>query len=194
MVARKLFQTSPIARPSPPLPPHAMNANDIEQLFSTFAFEATVSLFDAYDVKLEPTTLENYRKNPQLDLISIGRFVGPSISGCIILGATREPVENADPHAVSARDWIGELANQLLGRIKNKALRQGIQFSIVPPAVVSGRHLTPVTSRDEFRPFVFTSAHGTVCIWSEIETTRDIEIDHALADSDIPHEGDLILF
>ena len=171
-----------------------LSAREVEQLFTILAFEAGMSLFSAYDVSLEPTDLEEYRRNPGLNLVSVIGFAGKEISGTLVLGATREPLERSKPVTSSERDWIAELANQLLGRIKNKVLRRGIEFYAMPPAVVSGAHLAPVVSRPDFRPCVFATPGGVVCLWIEINMRGELHPDPQLMTADIPAEGDLILF
>jgi CheY-specific phosphatase CheX len=174
--------------------PSAMTPREVELLFTSLAFEAGLSLFRAYDVSIEPTDLEAYRKNPELTLVSVIGFAGREVSGSLVLGATAEPLESSKPDAASARDWIAELANQLLGRIKNKVLRCGIEFYAMPPAVVSGSHLAPVTSKEDFRPWVFATPGGIVCLWIELTTAPELHPDSRLIESDIPAEGDVLLF
>jgi CheY-specific phosphatase CheX len=176
--------------------PLAMTAREVEMLFASLAFEAGLSLFRAYDVSIEPADLEAYRKNPDLTLVSVIGFAGREVSGTLVLGTTAEPLEVSKPDAASARDWIAELANQLLGRIKNKVLRCGIEFYAMPPAVVSGSHLAPVTSsKEDFRPWVFATPGGIVCLWIELTTPGgELHPDEQLIGSDIPGEGDVLLF
>jgi hypothetical protein len=171
-----------------------MTAGDVEQLFTSTAFEAGMALFLAYDVSLEPTDIEAWRTNPELTLVSVIGFAGRGVSGSLVLGATQEPIERSKPSRASARDWIAELANQLLGRIKNKVLRQGIEFYAMPPAVVSGNHLAPVVSQPDFRPWVFATPGGVVCLWIEVTAAAEITPDEALIGADIPAEGDMLLF
>jgi CheY-specific phosphatase CheX len=175
-------------------PPSAMTAREVELLFASLAFEAGLSLFRAYDVSIEPTDLEAYRRNPELTLVSVIGFAGREVSGSLVLGATAEPLETSKPQTASPRDWIAELANQLLGRIKNKVLRCGIEFYAMPPAVVSGHHLAPVTSKEDFRPWVFATPGGVVCLWIELTVASELHPDGQLIDSDIPAEGDVLLF
>jgi hypothetical protein len=177
------------ANPTAPL-----TAREVEQLFTGTAFEAGMALFQAYDVSLEPTDLEDYRKGPELNLVSVIGFAGRGISGTLVLGATKEPLERSKPGRASERDWIAELANQLLGRIKNKVMRVGIEFYAMPPAVVSGNHLAPVTSHADFRPWVFATPGGIVCLWIEVAAAPELHPDVALMTADIPAEGDVLLF
>jgi CheY-specific phosphatase CheX len=167
---------------------------DVEALFTRSAFEAGMALFLAYDVTLEPTELEEWRKHPQLNLVSVIGFAGKGVSGSLVLGATHEPLERSKPSRSSERDWIAELANQLLGRIKNKVLRAGIEFYAMPPAVVSGSHLAPVASQPDFRPWVFATPGGVVCLWIEVNAAPELEPDVSLLEADIPAEGDMLLF
>ena len=51
----------------------------------------------------------------------------------------RMPVEEAD-----RVDWLGEIANQLLGRIKNLTLEYSVNFSLSAPSVVKGQALEVV--------------------------------------------------
>jgi CheY-specific phosphatase CheX len=175
-----------------------MTSREVELLFTSLAFEAGLSLFRAYDVSIEPADLDAYRKNPDLTLVSVIGFAGREVSGTLVLGTTAEPLEISKPDAASPRDWIAELANQLLGRIKNKVLRCGIEFYAMPPAVVSGSHLAPVTSSSsssDFRPWVFSTPGGIVCLWIELTTVGgELHPDSQLIESEIPGEGDVLLF
>jgi hypothetical protein len=171
-----------------------LTSREIEDLFTSAAFAAGMALFLAYDVSLEPTDIEDYRKNPELNLVSVIGFAGRGVAGTLVLGATKEPLERSKPVQSSERDWIAELANQLLGRIKNKMMRMGIDFYAMPPAVVSGRHLAPVTSQPDFRPWVFATPGGVVCLWIEVTAAPEIHPNMALIAEDIPCEGDLLLF
>jgi hypothetical protein len=169
-------------------------AREVEQLFTSTAFEAGMALFLAYDVSLEPTDVDEWRKNPDLTLVSVIGFAGKGVSGSLVLGATKEPLERSKPSRASERDWIAELANQLLGRIKNKVLRLGIEFYAMPPAVVSGNHLAPVVSQPDFHPWVFATPGGVVCLWIEVTAAPEVIPDESLVGADIPAEGEMLLF
>jgi CheY-specific phosphatase CheX len=174
--------------------PETLTSEEVERLLTQAAFEAGMALFSAYDVSLEPADLDVYQARGNLNLISVVGFAGRQIAGTLVLGATEEPLQLSMPQGASARDWIGELANQLLGRIKNKVLRRGIEIYAMPPAVVSGEHLTPVTSRQDFEPLLFATPSGVVCLWIEIELPREVTPDPSVGQGEIPTEGDVILF
>jgi CheY-specific phosphatase CheX len=171
-----------------------LTPSEVEELFTRLAFESGMALFRAYDVSLEPSDLEAFRKDEPITLVSVIGFAGREVSGTLVLGATPEPLLRSKPLLASERDWIAELANQLLGRIKNKAMRNGIEFYAMPPAVVSGHHLTPVTSRPDFKPWVFATPGGIVCLWVEVTAAPELHVDDQLMSEDIPAEGDILLF
>jgi hypothetical protein len=171
-----------------------MTAQQVEQLFTRVAFEAGMALFLAYDVSLEPADLAGYRQMPELTLLSIIGFSGRGICGSLVLGATPEPLQRSNPSQSTDRDWIAELANQLLGRIKNRVMRSGIEFYAMPPSVVSGHHLAPVTSEPDFRPWLFATRGGIVCLWIEVSAEPELELNQTLLTADIPNEGDVLLF
>jgi hypothetical protein len=171
-----------------------MTAREVEQLFTRVAFDAGMALFLAYDVSLEPADLEGYHNMPELTLLSVIGFSGRGIGGSLVLGSTGEPLRRSNPSQSTDRDWIAELANQLLGRIKNRVMRSGIEFYAMPPSVVSGHHLVPVTSQPDFRPWLFATRGGIVCLWIEVSAGPELELDQRLLAADIPNEGDILLF
>ncbi len=170
-----------------------MTAEEVERLLMQSAFEAGMALFSAYGVALEPVDLEAY-PNGDLNLISVIGFGGRQIAGSLVLGATEQPLQESRPGSASARDWIAELANQLLGRIKNKVLARGIEFFAMPPAVVSGQHLAPITSRPDFKPLLFATRGGVVCLWIEVVLAGALDLVPLPADERTPSEGEVILF
>src|SRR5262245_41188432 len=138
-------------RPSPMLIPDSgpptLTPEDVEKLLMQSSFEAGMALFSAYDVDLHPMTGNARDRCKDLNLISIIGFAGRQLSGSLVLGSSEEPLTLSMPRGSTGRGWIAELANQLLGRMKNKVLARGIEFYAMPPAVVSGTHLAIVTSR-----------------------------------------------
>jgi hypothetical protein len=51
------------------------------------------------------------------------------------------PPELGEPTEGELADWAREAVNQLLGRLKNKFARYGVNFNISTPTVVAGDHL-----------------------------------------------------
>jgi CheY-specific phosphatase CheX len=146
------------------LPP----TTDPQRLVPLVANEACKSLFDAYGVTLESTTDADATLAKVL-LCGVVGFAGPGIRGTCILAASEGPIAQSIPVTGSLRDWIAELSNQLVGRIKNKLLSYGAEVYITSPAVVRGEHLA-APSNCAIKPLSFASAGGNVFLWVDLET------------------------
>jgi hypothetical protein len=170
------------------------HAEDVRCLLTRYALEAGVELLAAYGVSLEPANWEVCQARGQFQFIGVVGFSGPQISGSLVLGVTEEPLRRSMPKGTSTRDWSAELANQLLGRVKNKALAWGIELGAQPPAVVSGRHLAPVKWCPDFEPLLLASQRGAVCIWMEMDLDRTVSPDPVLKRQKILREGDVMFF
>jgi chemotaxis protein CheX len=52
------------------------------------------------------------------------------------------PPELGEPNDSDLADWAREVVNQLLGRLKNRFARYGVNFNISTPTVMAGDHLS----------------------------------------------------
>lgn len=74
-------------------------------------------------------------------------FSGDGVRGALVFVAPASlfrdtyPVVGADLSDRDLADWAGEIANQLLGRLKNRLVARGLDFRLSMPAVLSGREL-----------------------------------------------------
>lgn len=72
-------------------------------------------------------------------LATLVRFGEERVWGSSLLIADEGAVLGAADGAVAdAADWLGELNNQLVGRLKNRLLRSGIGLQVSPPIPVVG--------------------------------------------------------
>jgi CheY-specific phosphatase CheX len=162
-----------------------------EALVRRVAAEACKDLFEAYGVPLEAITPSNIPRS-KIMLCGVIGFTGPQIRGTCILASTEEPISDSIPVTGSLRDWIAELSNQLVGRIKNKLLGFGAEVYVTSPAVVRGEHLA-APSMCEIEPMSFKSEKGNVYLWVDVEADSNF----ALLDPPEPAgaiEGEALLF
>ena len=91
-------------------------------------------------------------------------------------------------------DWVGELANQLSGRVKNRLLRHRLPpYDVSPQVTIRGRELEPTRrSADETLCYCSSSPAGDCCIWVTLVVRDTVPLaPHA----DPPEtEGSVILF
>lgn len=131
--------------------------------------EASLALFDGVGVALGRASQPV--KSPDDISASIG-FAGPALRGALVLISTRRLVEVALPPEVRDRhsdeqlaDWMGELANQLLGRVKNKLLNYGVSLAMGTPTVVLGNDLSRKDKQAGVRrQFVFRHAADSLSV------------------------------
>jgi CheY-specific phosphatase CheX len=88
-------------------------------------------------------------------------FTGLEMRGTLLLATAFEVIAAVRPRElrqralsknsasdwILVRDWSGELANQVLGRIKNRLHRYGVSFDVSPPTALSGAALAFATPR-----------------------------------------------
>jgi len=166
-------------------------ASDVPKLVERLANDACTSLFEAYGVKLSRITAGDAPHTRALFSGIVG-FSGPGIRGTCILGATEKPISQSNPIGGSLREWIAELSNQLVGRIKNKLLEEGAEVYVTTPVVLKGEHLAPLP-RFELEPMLFVTDGGSVFLWVEVETDPDFRFSEN-AFKPPAREGDALLF
>lgn len=158
-------------------------------------FASATSLFKAYGVAVSETGKE--RIEPAAPSCAIG-FLGQSLTGTVVLTADPEVLRHSKPLETSAdRDWLGELTNQLMGRVKNRLLAYGVEVQPTTPVVLRGERLVPLGRNGELSGVVLRHPSGGIVVAT---------IDHEVLDAaglsqlkrveglQLPREGDVILF
>lgn len=103
--------------------------------------QSITSLFDAYGVMVTRIAEPDEPSNPIAATIG---FTSPQASGTLTLTMSAAVVASAGASGANlgaVTDWAGELANQALGRIKNRLLSYGIELRVANPVVVVGTEL-----------------------------------------------------
>ncbi len=159
-------------------------------------FDCCRDLLCSYALDVLPRGRDAYPSADQLALCGIMGFGGRQMRGALVLAATREPLEKTNPGGFSSqRDWICELANQLLGRVKNRLLSVGVEILLATPAGLSGENLNPTPGKLR-APQVFGVEKGFVCVWIDCEFADGFELlmtPSANFEAALP-EGEAILF
>ena len=149
-----------------------------------------VELFAAYGVTLTSRATE-FIDSEELLLSGVIGFIGPALRGTCLLVANRAPIELSSPQKDLTRDWVGELTNQLVGRLKRKFLGFGLEVALTTPVVLSGLHLRPMP-RGKLSPRTFSTESGSIMVWLEVEAEPGFELGPAVSDS-ISAEGEVLM-
>jgi len=175
----------------------ALTPVQLEDLVEQCTIEAAVGLFHAYRVRMECADSTERAVMSDASLCGLVGFIGREISGSVLLAATPEPLAWSNPTDASSRDWIGELANQLFGRVRNRLLRRGLELRGTPPLVVRADVLETLTACSDCRPIVLRApAGGKVCIWIDCVPKDGLPVPLAEVgpDCEIAVEGSVLFF
>ena len=170
-----------------------------ENVIDEVVVATVVALFDAYDVevKAQPDFREPAKEVPRLAGI-IG-FTSAQLRGSIVLCSSVVAVEATGQTAagdISAiRDWMGELANQLLGRIKLKLLRYGIVLNLSTPVVVSGIEMSVHEAcPDGLKIYHFDHSGGPLTVMMDVSFAEEFEFRATTDAEEAPSEGEVVMF
>merc|ERR1712146_853533 len=84
------------------------------------------------------------------------------------LASVINPVANGAKDA--NYDWIGELANQLLGRLKNKLLSWNVEVALSTPVLVHGAQLSIASLQRKAEQIDFNANESsTISVWWDAE-------------------------
>jgi hypothetical protein len=153
--------------------------------------QSCIDLFSYYQVAIAPSA--SARPKRDVALCGIIGFTGDDIRGSLMLACSREPLELARGHGeASMRDWLAELTNQLLGRVKNRLLAFGTVIHCSTPVVLGGERIAPIESQP--LGHLFTADGGVVSVWIDTEVRPDFVLAPVDDASAIGREGEALFF
>ncbi|MCB9753366.1 MAG: chemotaxis protein CheX [Myxococcales bacterium] len=143
-------------------------------------------------------------EEPEGGLVSVIGFSGDRVRG--VLGVTAPPEAIAATHPLAGTepalrdeqlyDWVAELANQLLGRIKGGLMDYGVTLWLASPVVLRGVSVRIVPRPEEgVKKFSLRGRAGDLCVWVDFQFDEALELervpDHA---RDHCVAGEMLLF
>ena len=188
-----------------PLPPQ------LERL----AESSVIQLFAAWKLTLvrDTTSLPKPSETAADQLVGgLLKLDCDALRGTLLIVASFELIAQCRPNGATSRtlspksssdwlivrDWSAELANQLLGRIRNQLCRHGIALRSGTPAPVSGHGAVVSIQRSVREPLRFLAAGSSardVRLWLDVEKGSEFDRQIALPACDgIPNEGQIVIF
>jgi hypothetical protein len=172
----------------------------VELELGSLGARSCVELFGAYGLELN-RGVGGWGANDERLLSGSVGFVSRRLRGTCLLAAPEGPLVASCPERGGAiRDWVGELTNQFVGRLKTKLLARGVEVFVTTPIVLSGVRIEPLP-RSRAEPSVFGSSAGPVLAWVEVEAEENFVLgsEHPgqRGEGDVivlGGEGDLLLF
>ena len=178
-----------------------MNQESLERL-DGILIDASRELFAAYQVELSAGYPESL---PETDLFAatLG-FTSLELKGALIITLYKELVVHSLPTQFSGKnvqsamvaDWTGELANQLLGRIKAKLIHMGVEIILSTPVVFKGLGLNLYPQKaDVTRTHGFGHGTGALKVVFQAKVQPHFELNPAVvAPAKGLVEGEVSLF
>ena len=156
-------------------------------------FEAIHELFDCY-TGVAPQINDQINDRTGTDLTAIIGLGSSKFRATASISTTYESVLSlADFPVESAQDWLGELANQLGGRLKNKLSTFGLDASLCIPTSVQGKHLSLSSVAESYHRLSVKYMGGQMRIALSVDCDKDLELYHQVMDRSAK-EGSLELF
>lgn len=116
-------------------------------------------------------------------------FAGDNFKGALGLTASTETITATLPSDLSSSllsdderdsqpyDWLAELANQLLGRIKGNLLPYGLEAWLSEPVVLRGLHVRLSPRPEEgIHNYSFSGKLGSLWVWLDLRGSPDFEL------------------
>lgn len=180
------------------LPEPSSIADEFRRLALDLLGHVTIAFFQDHGVVVsaaEPTVETERRVD--LPLGATISFVSDHARGTLAVSpaealslASHPQAQEADEDALS--DWVGEMANQLLGRLKNRLLPYGVELLCDTPMAVSGKARIGGARRPATR-LSFAGDLGDLKLWFDVQVDDDMVL--KANSGDAAHaEGDLVLF
>lgn len=163
-------------------------------VFRELLESSCVQLFEAYGVHLRANPVANPADLAEISMVGVIGFTSPQLRGTLVLATTDGPLAESNRVMAPARDWIAELSNQLLGRLKNRLLAYGIEVQLSTPLSLRGNQLRLVTHDQALEPDTFTSATGHVAVWLDAELHPDLVLHRPSSAPEVQAEGETLLF
>jgi chemotaxis protein CheX len=140
-------------------------------------------------------------------ILSVIGFGGDHLRGSLVVAASNgviratHPAAGQDGAALSddeLRDWAGELANQLLGRIKTKLLARGIVIQMSTPTTISAIQIRLGAARGENdsepRTFEVAGERAQVRFEALAEPGVSLCDEQPRSDDSAAEEGSMLIF
>jgi hypothetical protein len=167
-----------------------VESGEITSEIRGLAGAACIELMRAYGVEAAATTEEWGPTNEPM-LAGVMGFVSEQLVGSCLLAGSKEVLMASAPNDARPRDWVGELANQLVGRLKSKLMGRGLTITLSTPVVLSAISLSPLP-RTDTAPTVHQTPLGRLLVWVEVDASPDFDWGPP---EDLPAaEGDLVVF
>ncbi len=171
-----------------------MDAAEVNALFTGYIEQSTIELLADIGTQFQSAAVTTWLP----DITAIIGFAGQGIAGSLALGTSNNCLAALGKlgRAELPEDWLGELSNQLLGRVKRRLSPHGAVFGLGTPVVISGDRLR-VSAGVEKTPALHCAVEsdiGRVEVWFEFEFRDGFVLKDQAEEDGSLIEGEALLF
>lgn len=168
------------------------------EVLDTIVQSSAVDLFHSFGVAVAPLPRSKPETGPilQPELAAMISFRGKGLTGVLTAGVPEQVflmVPQTPGHRFAGRDWVREIANQLLGRVKARLLQLGTTLQSGLPSLVNVDTLERMRARSPFcAVYRFRTRRSEIVV----TLVGDIDPNTLVYTGAVPAaaEGDIILF
>lgn len=130
------------------------------------------------------------------DAVAVIGFSCESYGGVLGFAAKNSMIESAygESNSAMSDSWLGELANQLVGRLKNALLAYGTEIQIALPMVLHGLELQVRQGTGQIRQYQYGTDAGSACVWVDADWEFSKEVELVEVDQHAKAEGEMTMF
>ncbi|MED5374316.1 MAG: chemotaxis protein CheX [Myxococcota bacterium] len=158
--------------------------------------EVTSALLEDHEIVLQKAGPQPTRR------AAVIGFSGDLVKGSLGLAVEPELLEFAharlmgrSPNARESDDFLSELSNQLLGRIKTVFLRYGVEIYLSTPMVLRGINISVSPGpHSNLVPAHFSTFVGPVSVWIDAQHAPELDVHEVEQAEDVMVEGELMFF
>lgn len=177
-----------------------MNESDRHPFYATaesLLADSAEQLFAACGHPMFRTEVWDSLAASRLDRAATIGFASRDLRGAVVLGTSERVLSKLHPLRRSGQpldqdDWLGELCNQLVGRMKNKLHAWGIDISLMMPMTIRGDNLRFRLNDRQVVHVSLTDGHAKAFAWLDALVSPDLAL--TLQAHEPQAEGNVVLF
>lgn len=164
---------------------------ELHDLLERVGEDALLELLSAYGIS---ATVGRPHSPHAHQIIGVVGFTSPDFRGNLALVLSSQLAE-ATLEGTDVIDWVGELANQMLGRVKNKLVPYAIELDIATPVVVAGLSIRVQEAPDtETRRVDCSTTSGSVHALINARLREGFELGPPSGELSAVSEGEVLMF
>lgn len=167
-------------------------ASENNEALSEIVSECVVKVFEAYETDLALAETED----PGHEVVAVIGYAADEVRGGLALGISKTLAEKTMPTPdTPLYDWAGELANQILGRVRNKMLSYRVDIQISTPVVLHGLgvQVSP-PGHQGVKIASYRAGEEMVQVLLEARFEEGYELPEKSEDDGAVDEGEMLLF